>query len=91
MRASNDGFDEYVARFETLVGTIRPGQFGQFRGRLVKRLSREEFHQQLSEYERCGSRLEAAMQSGNTLSESLMSQIRSIEVAIVLEKSKYLP
>ena len=91
MSAADDGFEQYEARFQQLVGDIKPGQFGQFKGRLVKRLNRDEFQVQLSEYERCGSMLEAAMQSGHTLSESLMSQIRSIEVAIVLEKSKYLP
>ncbi|MBV71985.1 MAG: hypothetical protein CMH52_11700 [Myxococcales bacterium] len=91
MSIPNDGFEQYETRFQQLVGDIKPGQFGRFKGRLVKRLNREEFREQLSEYERCGSRLEAAMQSGNTLSESLMSQIRSLEVTIVLETSKYLP
>ena len=91
MSTPNDGFEQYETRFQQLVGDIQPGQFGRFNGRLVTRLNRDEFREQLSEYESCGSRLEAAMQSGNTLSESLMSQIRSLEVTIVLETSKYLP
>ena len=91
MSEGSDEFVEYEKRFETNVGRIQPGQFGQFRGRLVKRLNRSEYSAHLCEYESLGQQLMDALENGQTLSENLTSQIRSLEFTIVLEKSRFLP
>ena len=41
-------YRQYEDRFDTLVGQLKTGQYGQFRGRLVKRLSADEFDAQLT-------------------------------------------
>ena len=84
-------FTQYVDRFDNLVGQLKTGQYGQFRGRLVKRLSADEFDAQLTTYQELGRKLEASMMSGDTIDERLTTQIRAVEFNLVLEESRYLP
>ena len=86
-----DDFGQYQNRFDSLVGELNAGQYGQFRGRLIKRMSAEEFEAQLQTYEELGQKLESSMMSGDTIDDRLTTQIRAVEVNLVLSASKYLP
>ena len=91
MSQENASYEEYQSRFQRLVGEIQPGQYGQFRGRLVRRLNAEQFEEQTSQYSKLGNQLMNAINSGETLNEQLMVEIRAAEVSLVLERSNYLP
>ena len=91
MKESGPTFADYENRFERLVGIIQPGQYGRYNNRLVRRLTADAYAEQWSQYQQCGQKLMVAIENGETLSEQLIVQIRSIEANLVLEKSSYLP
>ena len=91
MTEPTDTFNEYEQRFDRLIGQISTGQYGQFRGRLVRRLSTEEHSEEIERYTQLGERLERSVLSGDTIDERLTTQIRATEVTLVLEKSRFLP
>ena len=91
MSDSGATYSEYEMRFERLVGAIKPGQYGRYNNRLVKRLTLDGFNDQMGQYESCGQEVLSAIENGETLSEQLIVKIRSIEANLVLETSDYLP
>ena len=91
MNDSMNTFDSYEERFDRLIGQISAGQYGQFRGRLVRRMTGAEYKDELNRYLALGQRLENLMDSGDTMDERLTTQIRALEVTLVLEKSQILP
>ena len=91
MSSSSESFEAYEERFTRLVGDLITGQYGQFRGRLVRRMSDGEHQEELVRYHELGERLEASLAAGDTIDERLTTQIRATEVTLVLETSKYLP
>ena len=84
-------FPEYEERFLRLVGDIHPGQYGRYKGRLVRRMSQGQFSEQLNHYNELASRFTEASGSGETLSEVLIVELRDAEVKLVLEQSAFLP
>lgn len=84
-------FAEYEQRFNRLVGDIEPGQYGQFRGRLVRRLGVEQFKAKNAEYQSLGADLMNAISSGDTIDETITIELRAAEVDLVMEKSSFFP
>ena len=91
MESIEDNYSRYAERFERLVGSMNAGQFGNFKGRLVRRMNEAQFHAKLVEYKALGDQLSAAVMSGDTIDERLSVQIRAFEFELVLERSNYLP
>ncbi|MEE2789044.1 MAG: hypothetical protein VX589_17035 [Myxococcota bacterium] len=91
MTSSTESFEAYEQRFVRLIGELKTGQYGQFRGRLVRRLSQVEHRGELTRYRELGQRLEASLMAGDTMDERLTTEIRAAEVTLVLEESQYLP
>ena len=84
-------YARYLARFERLVGGLQTGQYGQFKGRLVRKLARGQFQSKVDEYMSFGQRFTAMLSSGDTIDDTLAVELRSVEVELVLEKSMFLP
>ncbi len=91
MSDEETAFAEYERRFNRLVGEIEPGQYGQFRGRLVRRLAVEQFADKNAEYQALGADLMKAISSGDTIDETIALEIRAAEVDLVMEKSGFFP
>ncbi len=91
MTDSSKEFTQYIERFERLVGDIQTGQYGQFKGRLVRRLNSEEFEMKASEYDELGQRFNRILDNGDTIDEGLTVSLRGVEVELVMEKSRFLP
>ena len=91
MTDSKAEFAKYIERFERLVGDIQTGQYGQFKGRLVRRLNSEEFQIKASEYDELGQRFNRILDEGDTIDEGLTVNLRSVEVELVMEESRFLP
>lgn len=84
-------FQQYNARFDALVGPLEPGQYGHFRGRLVRRLDAGRFGAKLAEYEELGRRFAASFSAGDTIDDALAVELRAAEIELVLERSLFLP
>ena len=91
MSDSATEFRDYVERFDRLVGDINTGQYGQFKGRLVRKLNADEFEQKSTEYDELGQRFNRILEEGDTIDEGLTITLRSVEVELVLEQSRFLP
>ena len=91
MSSDENGYTDYQERFKRLIGEIMPGQYGQYRGRLVRKLTEEQFQDKVTEYHQLGAQLLNAMEGGQTLNENLTAQVRAAEINLVLEKSDYFP
>lgn len=91
MSNSDQEFDSYVERFERLVGQIQTGQYGQFKGRVVRKLSPQEYELKSTEYTTLGERFNRIMDEGDTIDEGLTLKLRGVEVELVLEQSRFLP
>ncbi|MCA9543318.1 MAG: hypothetical protein KC613_02980 [Myxococcales bacterium] len=84
-------FGRYVERFERLVGDLSAGQYGHYRGRLVRRFDPPQFRAKVDEYMGLGQRFTAMLNAGDTIDDTLAVELRAVEVELVLEKSLFLP
>ncbi len=84
-------FRRYNDRFERLVGAFEVGQYGNFRGRLVRRLDELAFRSKVDEYMNLGRRFTETLNSGDTIDDILAVELKAAEIELVLEKSLFLP
>ncbi|MBU0554166.1 hypothetical protein KKF91_18225 [Myxococcota bacterium] len=83
-------FQPYLERFERLVGAIQTGQYGRFRGRLVRKLSPDEFDEKMSRYMNLGARFSEMVVAGDTIDDTIMADLRVAEVELIVEESLFL-
>lgn len=86
-----DEFAQYLARFDDLVGDIQTGQYGRYKGRLVRKLDPERFEAKLAEYHDLGERFLAIINAGDTIDDALAVDLRAAEVELLIQDSRYLP
>lgn len=84
-------YQRYLERFGTLVGDFQTGQFGRYRGRLVKKLGADEFRAKVEHYMAMGQRFNRIVSSGDTMDETLALDLRGAEFELVMEQSLFLP
>ncbi len=84
-------FTRYVERFERLVGPLAAGQYGRYRGRLVRRFDDAQFSAKVDEYMGLGRQFSDRLNAGDTIDDTLAVELRAIEVELVLERSLFLP
>jgi hypothetical protein len=84
-------YDDYLARFERIVGTILPGQYGRFKNRLVLKMTGDQYQRRVEEYQDLGRRLGDMLRSGDTIDDTLVTALRAAEIDLVLERSLFLP
>lgn len=86
-----DEFDAYMARFAEHVGDIQTGQYGRYKGRLVRKLDPERFSAKLDEYHELGQRFLDIINAGDTIDDALAVDLRAAEIELLIQKSTYLP
>ncbi len=84
-------FLEYSKRFERIVGSMKVGQYGRFRNRLIRRMNTVEFELLLTRYMALGDRFNEMVSSGDTIDENITLDLRASEIELVLERSLFLP
>jgi hypothetical protein len=84
-------YKNYLARFDRLVGPYLQGQYGRFRNRLVVKLAEAEFRGRVEHYMVLGDRFTQRMSTGDTIDDTLVAELRAVEVDLVLEQSLFLP
>ena len=84
-------FDQYTARFARLVGPYQEGQYGHYKGRLVRRLGQADFAVKIAEYLELGERFSAMIQSGDTIDTTVAADLRATEIELVFEESLFFP
>ena len=84
-------YEDYLNRFDTLVGQVVVGQVGQYKGKLVKKLTQQNFEDVAARYHELLVRFETMVSNRQTIDEGVMMQIRISETELLIEQSAILP
>ena len=82
---AGDEYLSYLARFETQVGALAVGAYGKFNGKLVRKLSPEEFAKRYDEYTRFARTYQEILERGDTLNDALTKLLRERQLELLLE------
>ena len=85
------GYGQYLNRFDELVGKVDVGQVGSFKGKLVKRLTQEEYEILAGEYQIVLDEFEAMVRRAQTVDERVIMRIRKSELELLIVNSPVLP
>ena len=84
-------YPDYVDRFNELVGDITEGQYGNYRGRLVLRMTRNQFEKKYQRYLDLGVRYGQMLSRSDTIEDSLTVDLRAAEIELLITNSLFLP
>ena len=90
-RLKANDYHDYVGRFRELVGDIAEGQYGNYRGRLVLRMTQVEFEKKYQRYLDLGVRYGQMLSQSDTIEDSLTVDLRAAEIELLITNSLFLP
>ena len=82
-----DIYNHYLGKFEDLFGQLKEGEFAQHQGRLIQKLSLDEFSKKWKEYKQLDDYLCEVMSTGATLNDDIYRNYLELS-AQVLERPK---
>lgn len=77
-------YHEYLSRFAAKVGDVQVGAFAKFGGRLIKKLSFEEFTPAFLEYHEIADRYRDSVERGDTVNDVVLKLLREQAATLVL-------
>ncbi|MBS1121201.1 MAG: hypothetical protein H6Q90_3429 [Deltaproteobacteria bacterium] len=78
-------YDEYLQRFSTELGNVEVGAFAKYQGRLIKKLSLEEFSAAHVEYTEMARHFTESLERGDTINNVVIKLLREQASALVLK------
>ena len=84
-------FTDYIKRFAEIVGEIEEGQYGQYKGRLVLKMSREQFEERYQQYLDLGIHYGELLERSDTIEDSITVDLRAAEIELLVKSSLFLP
>jgi hypothetical protein len=85
MAAAADEYAEYIARFDKEAGdTVAVGAFAKFKGRLIKKMTAEEFADKNREYLELASHYLTSLDRGDTINDVVVRLVRERAAELVL-------
>jgi len=84
-------YDDYLARFSSLVGNIAEGQYGRYKGRLVPKMGRALFEERYTRYIALGVKYATMLSNNTTIEDTLTVDIKAAEVELLIQESLFLP
>jgi hypothetical protein len=84
--ASEDPYQLYLGRFAAKVGDkVAVGEYGKHAGKLVKKLSPEEFAARWKEFVQLRANYELVLTEGHTISNVLMKAMRERAAELIVD------
>lgn len=80
-----DPYLDYLARFEQHVGAVAVGAYGTFRGKLVRKLSAEEFAKRNEEFATLDTTYRGIVQRGDTINDAVVRMWRERRAELLIE------
>ncbi|HRC55710.1 MAG: hypothetical protein IPI49_10260 [Myxococcales bacterium] len=77
-------YQQYLERWEKDVGPAEVGAFAKFSGRLIKKLSAEEFDPVIREYEALAQRYFDSVERGDTVNDVVVRLLRERAANLLL-------
>lgn len=78
-------YHEYLERFTTEIGTQQVGEFAKWNGKLIKKLSFEEFTPVYLEYTEILQRYTESLERGDTINDVVLRLLRDRAANLVLK------
>ncbi|MGN6108277.1 MAG: hypothetical protein ACTHU0_24435 [Kofleriaceae bacterium] len=78
-------YHEYLERFATELGDVKVGAFAKFGGRLIKKLSFEEFTPAFLDYHEISDRYYDSLDRGDTINDLVLRLLRERAANLVLQ------
>lgn len=79
-----DRYHEYLERWKRNAGDVPLGAFTKFQGKLIKKLSFEEFSPILLEYLEMVTRYEESVERGDTINDVILKVLRDQAAQLML-------
>src|SRR5207244_3694197 len=80
-----DRYHQYLERFTREVGEVEVGAFAKHQGKLIKKLSFEEFTPILLEYLEMAERYQESLERGDTVNDVVLKVLREQAASLVLQ------
>jgi hypothetical protein len=77
-------YHEYLGRFTAALGEVQVGAFAKFGGRLIKKLSFEEFTPAFLEYTQISERYRESVERGDTINDVVLRLLREQAANLIL-------
>ena len=78
-------YHDYLTRFTAELGDVPPGSFAKFGGRLIKKMSFEEFTPAFLEYTEIAERYRDSVERGDTINDIVLRVLREQAASLVLK------
>jgi len=78
-------YHEYLERFVHELGDVKIGAFAKFNGKLIKKLSFEEFTPAYIEYTEMFERYHESVERGDTVNDLVLRLLRDQAASLVLK------
>jgi hypothetical protein len=86
-----DAYQEYLQRFQSLIGPLPVGGTGKYKGRLVRKLPPDEFNKKHGEWATLAKTYRGILERGDTLNDAITKLLREREAELLLEEESELP
>jgi hypothetical protein len=84
--SSAQPYQDYLVRFERLIGAVAVGAYGTFRGKLVRKLSPEEFQRKFDELTSFSEQYNKILERGDTLNDALTKLLRERQAELLISE-----
>jgi hypothetical protein len=81
-----DPYKAYLERFEQLVGVLEVGAYGKWNGKLVRKLSADEFAAKHKEFARLDKTYQEILQRGDTINDAVVRLWRERRNELILDE-----
>ena len=80
-----DPYLDYLAKFETQVGALAVGAYGKFHGKLVRKLSSDEFATRYSEFSTLDKTYRGILERGDTINDAVVRMWRERRAELLID------
>ena len=77
-------YQEYLARLKGVVGDVAVGAFAKHAGKLIKKLSFEEFTRAYLEFTEMAERYRESIERGDTINDVVLKVLRESAATLIL-------
>jgi hypothetical protein len=83
--AAVDPYLDYLARFESQVGALAVGAYGKFHGKLVRKLSSDEFTARHGEFTTLDRTYRGILERGDTINDAVVRLWRERRAELLID------
>jgi hypothetical protein len=77
-------YRDYLTRFARELGEVDVGAFAKYQGRLIKKMSRDEFEPAFIEYHELSERYYDSLDRGDTVNDVVVKLLRDKAATLIL-------